>query len=312
MLAIEKYDLQVAVSPPPRAAMPDAPGRIAVRGTLHFHNRGRQAVGRVSWILYRLLTVSEVADGAGRRAVHFCQRVQSLRDWPSIQVNCVQVSCSPPVASGEMLALNLAYSGPVVGYREAFPYVHDAVERDRTLLRREVLWYPVSGFPTWATYTGAWQPRPFDVTMTLPSDWWGCLLPGSTVRDGPGIWRWQACSPGAVLVAGRYAPTAANTGEPCTVRAFTGQGAWASHVQEAAGLAVERLTPLIGPSPRAGDPWQIIEVPDHWGSEAMAGAVLMEHHANPARVIRETVHEVAHRWALGADPHRFCDESLVS
>ena len=311
MLSIDRLELQVDIQRHV-SSIPDAPGRIAVTGDITMRNRTRRPVSRATLLLYRLLTLDSLGDPDGVRPIRWRQHIRGLRDLPELQVNVVTLAFDTPLQEAESCSLALSYSGAVVGYREVFPYVHDAVERDRMVLRREVLWHPIAGPPTVAGFVrGLRAPAEFVVTATLPDGWWGAMpsIP-STFDPASHACRVAGESAGLSLVGGLFEHFHPPSGdEPVVVHAPPPHRDWASRVADAIQVTTERLTTWVGESPRRA-PWDVIEVPPHWGSEATPFALLIEHREDEPAVFQEAVHETTHRWAAPAGD-RFCDESLA-
>jgi hypothetical protein len=311
MLSIDRYELQVDIQPQ-LSGIPDAPGRIAVSGVITLRNRTRQPVFRTTWLLYRLLTLDSLGDPHGVRPIRWRQNIRGLRDLPALHVNVVTLTFEPPLGEGESCLLALSYSGTVVGYREVFPYAHDAVERDRMVLRREILWHPIAGPPTVAgLFRGLLAPAEFMVRATVPEGWWAAMpsIP-STFDPVSHTCRVAGESAGLSLVGGLFEHFHLPSGdEAVIVHAPPSHRDWASRVASAIQVTTERLTAWVGQSPRR-EPWNVIEVPQHWGSEATSFALLIEHREDESAVFQEAVHETTHRWALPAGD-RFCDESLA-
>lgn len=311
MLVIDRYELQVDVQ---RAlsGIPDTPGRIAVTGVLTVHNRIRHPVSRATLLLYRLLTVDSLGDPQGVRAIRWRQHIRGLRDRPELQVNVVTLTFDPPLRETESCPLGLSYTGPVVGYREVFPYAHDAVEHDRMVLRREVLWHPIAGPPTVAAfYRGLRTSATFVVRATLPAGWWGAMpsIP-STFDPATHTCRVVGESAGLSLVGGVFEHVQGMSGDAAVVvHARPQHRKWASRIADAIDVTTTHLRSWVGESPRR-QPWDVIEIPQHWGSEATPFSLLIEHQEDDSAVFREAVHETAHRWAVPAGD-RFCDESLA-
>ena len=312
MLSIDRYELRVDIHRP-LGGIPDAPGRISVSGEITLRNSGRHPVSRATLLLYRLLDLDDLGDPDGVRQITWRQHIRGLRDLPELQVNVVTLAFDQPLGDGEPCTLALSYSGPVVGYREVFPYAHDAVERDRMLLRREVLWHPIAASPTVdGFFSGLLAPAQFVVQAVLPDGWWGTMpqIP-STFDATAHTCRVSGESAGLSLVGGQFEHVQSGSGGGrVVVHASPQHRDWAARVAAAIRVTTERLGMWVGESPRHGDPWDVIEVPAYWGSEVTPFAVLMQYQTDDRDVFREAAHETAHRWAVPAGD-RFCDESLA-
>lgn len=80
------------------------------------------------------------------------------------------MSLPAPVEPGGECEIALRYGGPTAGAREVWPCLWDQVGRAYTLLRPDILWYPVVGEPTRPDLVRAWEaPFPYDLSIVTPS-----------------------------------------------------------------------------------------------------------------------------------------------
>ncbi len=261
--------LDVKLLPSPVASvMPDAPGHIRCTCTLEIV-AATGLVWRAHFVLYRLLRVSAITDGAGA-LLAFREHLHAVDGLPDMQVNALEVDFPAPMAPGERRTLRLSYEGPLVGYREVMPYVHDTVLGDVALLRPEVLWYPVPGQADASIVRRAGRTPPFGAVVRGPEGWWATMAGARRDSDTPAhadvLARFQGenCSAGFFPVAGLYGERAA--GEQFTAHHLPGHAAWAETAVAAARFAVETLTraPPVPGTPRpdpppgsaAGRPWR--------------------------------------------------------
>ncbi len=302
-------DLELLRSPI-ASVIPDAPGRIRCTCTLELA-AGADPIPGVQFVLYRLLRVSAATDGPYPR-LPFRQRVHAVDGLPDMQVNAVEVELPAPIAPGERRTLRLTYEGPLAGYREVMPYVHDSVQRDVAVLRPEVLWYPVPGVAGPDIVRRAYRTAPFEAVVRGPEGWWAAMAGARREEPEAGAmahFRGEEWSDGFFLVAGRYGERAA--GEDFVAHHLPGHEAWAETAAEAARFAMATLTNWLGPRAATGKRLDLVEIPEHWGSQSTPGLILEIYRDDPRHLFMEVVHEISHQWTPGVDPNRFCDEGVA-
>ena len=314
MFEVTHCGLDVELLPSPIASlMPDAPGRIRCTCALDLAAAG-EPVRCADFILYRLLQVSAATDGAGT-PLAFRERLHAVDGLRDMQVNAIEVQFPVPIAPGERRTLRLSYEGPLVGYREVMPYVHDAVLRDIALLRPEILWYPVAGRAGADIVRRAAGTPPFEAVVRGPEGWWAAMAGARREPDAaadPGVmahFRGVNWSEGFFLVAGRYGERAA--GEHFVAHHLPGHEAWAERAAEAARFAAATLTGWLGPRAARGERLDLVEIPEHWGSQSTPGLIMEIYREDPEHLFVEIAHEVSHGWTPGVDPNRFCDEGVA-
>lgn len=185
---------------PVSAIIPDAPGQVRVHATLRVRNPGSDPAARVVFYLYRLLAVNSARLPHTEEPLRVRQRPQCAE---FMEVNRVTLELPRPLAPGGEIDVSTHYGGPLVGYREVMPYVHDSVQRQFALLRPETLWYPVPAGP---------RPEGLDTILRRAerstagphrrgsAQWLAGAVPGGTARafqvDAPPL--------GLIVVAGRF------------------------------------------------------------------------------------------------------------
>ncbi len=311
MIEVLHYDLEIEILPHWLGArMPDAPGQILVACSMRVRNGGHEPVRSLKFVIYRLLRVSAASDGTGSPpAVH--QTLHAVEGKPELQVGVVHVELAHAIPPGQSRDLRLDYEGRLVGYREAMPYVHDSVRSDCAVLRPEVLWYPVAGDPTADIIHRAASVPVYGATVRCPEGWWAALAGARREHgaEGPVRFLGDNWSGGFYLVAGRYSERAG--GEHVAAHHLPGHEAWAEAVIEAGSFAASTLGGWLGPWAARSDRLEVVEIPEHWGSQATPGLILQTHRSDPRLIFTEVAHEVAHHWTPGRDPHRFCDEGFA-
>ena len=93
-------------------------GTIAVDCTVTLENRTAQAISAVPFLLYRLLRVDLIDDGAGR-ALPFTQAVVTLDQEPRWQVNAITISYTPFSGASTLFNANYSRAIPILTRAEA-------------------------------------------------------------------------------------------------------------------------------------------------------------------------------------------------
>ena len=314
MIDVTRFDLHVEIVPHwLGATMPDAPGHIRCTSIMEVRGAAAEPARSAPFALYRLLSVSAATDESGA-PLTVRQNLRQVEGWPAMHVNAISVDFPEPVAQGDRQTLRLVYEGPLVGYREVMPYVHDSVQADIAVLRPEVLWYPVLGGVEGGEdiVHRAVESPPFSVSVQCPEGWWAGMAGTRREPASGGVVRFHArpdWSGGLYLVAGRY--TEMGAGEHVAAHHLPGHEAWAGAVVESAQFAAATLTEWLGARASGHDRLDIAEIPEHWGSQSSPGLILQVHRADPRWTFAEVAHEVSHHWTPGADPNRFCDEGMA-
>ncbi|MGW8281676.1 MAG: hypothetical protein ACWGON_00130, partial [Gemmatimonadota bacterium] len=142
--------------------------RVVGTSTLTLKNTSNIVLSRVPLILNRVMRVSDVTTGDGRKLT-FRQRVTSFEDFEIFQVNAIEVDLTAPVPAGESVRLVVSFEGPLVGYTETgMSYVRDHISRDFTMLREDACAFPMVGVPSIERNRAAPRaPFEFAVSMTV-------------------------------------------------------------------------------------------------------------------------------------------------
>jgi hypothetical protein len=323
------YDLSLAIVP---EAMHPAytlyGGTIQVDCTATIENRTTAPVRTVPLLLYRLLHVDEVSDASGA-ALPFSQAVVALSDLRRMQVNTVEVSLLAALPAGASTRLRLRYGGPVCGYTEVYPYVHDHVSERYTLLRREVLWFPVVA----RSLDGCWRDAStFDLVVHVPRsdaaarEPWIAITNGQCceVKSGPeGLrYRWHTTEAQGRLTVACAPFRQADISPDVSLYYLPEDEVGAQVVARAMVRTRELCTAWFGLMPARS--LRIVEIPGGWGSEASATLILQTGEAFQAkgsddadayrRALSRAGHELIHLWGVpSAEEHvsRFLDEGIT-
>ena len=294
-------------------------GTITGDCLLRLKNSAKVAVASVPLNLYRLMEVVSVTDGSGQ-ALKFTQSVRIFEDWREFQVNHIRVPLGTPLAPGGETALRIKYAGPLLGYAEAMRYVKDHVGPDLTLIRTDSLAFPQIGVPSWKTNRAAGlKDYSFTVSLTVPSTHVvanaGDLVSKSE-KDGRTTYVYKSRVPSwrIDLAAADYEVIEGGAGR-FRVFAFPGDAAGGRALLGSLTDALALYTRWFGPLD-AFSGLTVIEVPDGYGSQADAAAVIQEAGAFKNPEARDKFyHELAHLWDVPAKdplPCRFESEGLAT
>jgi aminopeptidase N len=281
-------------------------------------NPGPGPVSIVPLNLYRLMEVTSVTDDSGK-SLEFAQRVCIFEDWRVLQVNHIRIRLNPPLSAGKSAALTIRYGGPLLGYAEAMRYVKDHIDKEMTLIRTDSLAIPEIAVPSWRTNRArGLKSHGYTVSVTAPSGLVvanGGNLISKTEANGKTTtvytsrvpsWRMDfAISNYEILegAEGRFRIFAFPADREGAVGLL-------KRLDEAMGLYTQWFGPL-----KTFRGLTVIEIPDGYGSQADAAAIIQEASAVKDRTKRVTFyHELSHLWNVdGKDPLpcRFESEGLA-
>lgn len=288
-------DLALTLEPHPVSSIiPDAPGQVRARATLRVRNSGPDSTTRVVLYLYRLLAV----DAARLTRTAEPLRIRQMPQRAGfMEVNRVTLGLPRPLAPDGEIDISVHYGGPLVGYREVMPYVHDSVQRQFALLRPETLWYPVPAGPraeSLRTILRRAAPAPpTHIAVEVP-DGWLTVVPGA-VRGGTGDKFRVDVSPfGLIVVAGRFHRIASGVGP---LFYLPGHRAWAERASAMCRMTEDTLRDWLGePLPWRQRGLTIVQVPRGWGSQNLGDVILQEGPQPRQQILPALAHEVAHFW----------------
>lgn len=308
---VSHYRMELSLLPGERS--------LSARTTMTIANTTAEVVGEIPFLLYRLFTVTEAWDEAGR-GLAYHQQVVIDRDMRALQVNYVRVTLPRPLAPGDSARVTLVYGGPLFGYEEVSAYVHDTVSEDYCLLREDSYAYPILARPTGAGRAGIVE-REFtwDLRVTVPAghvvatggeDLGTQSLADSTrfmFRSRVPTWRLD-------IAAAKFAHIADPHGE-LAVYVLPGHEGGAARVLEGMRRAIAFYTRRFGDIGQVS--YAAIEIPDGWGSQAGGGYCLQTAAAfTDSTRMGEVYHEIAHSWAVAVAPDaqrcRWFDEGFAS
>ncbi|HUM03661.1 MAG TPA: hypothetical protein VL084_15335, partial [Thermoanaerobaculia bacterium] len=272
-------------------------------------NDSSSPAAQASLLLYRLLTVRGVTNGAGS-PVPFTQQIVAFEDEARRQVNRVVVPLAPPLPPGGEIVLRVEYGGYLAGYVETGSlYIKDRVDESFTILREDAEAYPTVRVPSARVNRAAGLPD-FDylARITVPNTHVvasGGSLVERTERDGRATYVYRSVKPSWRMdfAIARYGVLER---DGFKVYHFPEDVRSAERILEAARAVRSSYTKRFGPLPEIPS-FAIIEIPDGWGSQADVTSILQSAAAfkNPERV-GELYHEVSHLWNVRSTDPSFC------
>jgi aminopeptidase N len=217
-------------------------------------------------------------------------------------------------------AVTIRYGGPLLGYSEAMGYVKDHIDKDMTLIRSDSLAIPEIGVPSWRTNRSrGLKSFGYKVSVTVPA--------GLVVANGGNLVSKNETNGKTTYVYTSKVPSwrmdfalskyEIRESEDKRFRIFSfpadGEGArdLLSRLTEALGLFTQWFGPL-----KSLQGLTVIEIPDGYGSQADAAAIIQEARAVRDRTNRsDFYHELSHLWNVEAKdplPCRFESEGLAT
>jgi len=270
---------------------------------LTIRNAGAAAVERVPLYLYRLLEVRGVAE-AGGAVLPFTQRVAALPDWPTRQVNRVDVRLSTPLAPGGQVVLAIQYDGYLLGYAElGMQYIRDRIDQDFVLIREDCDAYPQVGGDSWKSMRARGLPEfTYTAHVAVPKAYVvanGGELLGKQDRDGNVTYSYQSIKPSfrIDLAIGDYVILRDGTNKVfCFRQDEAGGKRVLSALKDALALYAKWFGPLVDFRGYA-----VIEIPEGWGSQADVTSIIQDAAAfQRPDALGRLYHEVAHQWNVRA------------
>lgn len=273
--------------------------------------------------LYRLQDVEGVEDTLGR-PLEFVADVVKAPDWPGFQAVTIEVKLPDAVGAGETARLRVRHGGPMLGYRELMRYTKDSIEEDFSLLRPDVLAYPVLGPVTERDLLGnintqivaGWT---FRLRVTVPKPL-VVAASGRQVRRtqlDAKRWRYEFES---ILPTWRVDVAVADykvveqAQQQLKVYVFPAHVKMAEAAMEVMVKAMDTFRQWFGPVPGAG--YTLIEIPEGYGSQA--GTLYCLQTADVLKdenKLQNLAHEISHAWNVPsreAHVSRFLDEAFAS
>ncbi len=271
------------------------------------------------FLLYRLLDVESVQDGAGR-SLEFSSAIVKDTDEPTLQVNYIRVRLPERLSLGGSTTVVMSYSGAVFGYPEVWAYVHDTVSEEYSLLRPDSFSYPVLGRPSATERFGADHKFTYLAEVTVPagvSVAMGGRLKATRQEVDSRTYVFESKVPTwRVDIAAAKFRVLEDAENKLAVFVFPDHEEGARRVLAAMKNVVALYSRLFGEVPDYQG-YTAIEIPAGWGSQAAELYFLQTAAAftDPKR-LGEVYHEVAHTWNARPKPEvqrtRWFDEAFAS
>jgi hypothetical protein len=296
-------------------------GTLECTATLAVRNVSRHNIRTVPLLLNRRLAVRQARDDTGL-VLPFAQSIQRVSGiGRRLRVNAVTLRLLRQLCPGSSARLTVSCAGTIAPYAEVWPYVHDRIAADYSLLRPDAFAYPVLSRPRWSDCREAWGRQfNYSIELTVPTGYTaacgGREYAKRTVR-GAALFCFKSAAPTwRIDAAVARFRVARDTDSGIRVYALPRDAAAAKRIITEARQARSFFTRQFGPAGGDGG-YAIIEIPSGWGSQAGDGYCLQEAGAfrNP-RSIDELYHEIAHRWNARATQQiqqcRWFDEAFAS
>ncbi len=274
---------------------------LAGTARIRVRNSSSAPAQEASLLLYRMLHANAVRDGRGA-AMQFRQAVVSFTDFPVRQVNQVVVVLPRTLPPGGETVIEVGFDGRLRGYVETGElYIKDRIDAEFTILRDDAYAYPRPGVPSTAiNRDGPMDAFTYSARITVPI---GLVVANGGRRVGVDT-TGRAVTYGftSLKPSWRMDFAIAQYGEvlagPFRVYHLPSDSEGAARVAAAAERALGLYTAWFGPRP---DPTTLtfIEIPDGWGSQTDATAIIQSAAAfKDPRQLREVYHEVSHLWGV--------------
>ena len=305
------YAMAVTIAPSTR--------HLTGTATMRIVNTTKRTVRRLPFLLYRLLSVEAVASAQGTPLL-YQQRIVSMAGEPEWQVNQAVITLSRPLVPGDTTNIRVTYAGSVFGYPEVMAYTHDQVSEDYTLLRPDVIAYPILADPDPSTFLGYDRRFDYELQVTVPRGMIvasGGAVGERTLSDSMETFRFasRGLTWRVDVAAARFTVVAGAGGDP-VVYALTTDSARAATVLKEIERVRAFYAERFGASPKARA-FTVIEIPEGWGSQASDFYILLAAAAfRDTGSVGQIYHEVGHAWNAAVKPDvqrtRWFDEAFAS
>jgi hypothetical protein len=308
---VAHYALAVTIAPTAK--------RLSGTATILVVNTTSRTVRSLPFLLYRLLSVDAAASGQGA-PLAYQQRIVPMTGEPNWQVNRAVITLARPLAPGDTSSIRLTYAGAVFGYPEVMAYTHDQVSDEYTLLRPDVLAYPMLADADPSAFLGYDRRFGYELQVTVPRGVTvasGGAVGARTSSDSTETFRFASRAPTwrIDVAAARFTVLAGPGGDPIVYALKADSARAATVLQE-----IERVRAFyanrFGVSPKARA-FTVIEIPEGWGSQASDFYILLAAAAfEDTGSVGQIYHEVGHAWNAEANPDvqrtRWFDEAFAS
>ncbi len=274
--------------------------RLSGAMTLEVENWTTKPASSISFILHRLMEVSQVRDGAGA-VLPFTQDVMRFRDDPIRQVTQIVVTLPQPIPPGARTAVRIDYAGYLTPYTEVgWLYVKDHIDTTFTIIRSDALAFPVIGGLSSAANRRTPDPDfIYEASVRVPSKYLvatGGAVTRTPHEDGTTTWRYTSGNPSPFLNIS-IAPFDTVSAGGIRIFYFPADSTGARRLLNRAQAALQTMTRWFGPLHTAAN-LTITEIPDGWGSQAhLVGGIIETAPAfRDTNRVGELYHELSHLW----------------
>lgn len=294
--------------------------RLEAQAVLTCANTTSMPQTEIPFLLYRLLDVQSVKDKHGV-PLQFTQRVTTLEDEPTWQVNSAKVILAQALPVGSSVSITINYRGSIYGYPELMAYTRDKIGEEYSLIRPDVIAYPMIGRPAYKSLRQSYQAFfTYQAHVKVPSGYTvacgGLLKETSNVGDSVTFVYESKAPTWRMDIAAAKFEVLKDEAHKLYVYILPEDRQGASSVLRAMKRAIDFYSRSFG-QVKNYQGYTAIEIPDGWGSQAgnyyilQAGAAFKD-----TQKVAEVYHEVAHTWNAKAKPElqrcRWFDEAFAS
>ncbi|MBI3193900.1 MAG: hypothetical protein HYZ34_05435 [Ignavibacteriae bacterium] len=310
--AISHYTLNIQLFPKDES--------LSAIAQITITNTTEQSFSELPFVLYRLLDVQSVTSESGE-ALHFTQDVQRFDDAATLQSNVVTVSLPTPFLPKQSLVIVIKYHGSIYGYPEVMAYTHDRIDEQYSLLRPDVLAYPLLSKPSFSERTSIlFQLFTYNLDVTVPKHYTvacGGVLQNIIEKNDSTTFIFNSKVPTwrMDIAAGKFI-TIKDEERKLFIYAMPEDSVGALNVLRGMKNVIALYSRLFG-EVKNYQGYTAIEIPDGWGSQAGDYYFMQTSAAfRDTNKLSEVYHEIGHTWDVSAKPEvqrcRYFDEAFAS
>lgn len=309
---ISHYNLNIQLFPKDESQT--ATARLTISNTTE------KSFKELPLVLYRLLDVQSVADEAGE-ALHFTQDIQRFDDAATLQANLISVTLSKPLLPKQTTIIAMKYNGAIYGYPEVMAYTHDRIDEHYSLLRPDVLAYPLLSKPSFSGRGSIlYQLFTYNLEVTVPNSYTvacGGVLKNVVNSKDSSTFIFESKAPTWRMdIAAAKFSTVKDESQKLFIYTMPEDSLGAHHVLRGMKNVIALYSRLFGEVENYQG-YTAIEIPDGWGSQAGDYYFMQTSAAfRDTNKLSEVYHEIGHSWDLSAKPEvqrcRYFDEAFAS
>ncbi len=283
-------------------------------------NTTEMSFKELPFILYRLLDVQSVEDKSGN-ALLFTQDIRRFDDATTLQANVISVTLSNPLLPKQTTVITMKYSGAIYGYPEVMAYTHDRINEQYSLLRPDVLAYPLLSKPSFSERSSIlYQLFTYNLEATVPNPYTvacGGVLKNIVSKNDSSTFIFESKVPTWRMdIAVAKFTTVKDETQKLFIYAMPEDSIGAVNVLHGMKNVIGYYSRIFG-DVKNYQGYTAIEIPDGWGSQAGDYYFMQTSAAfRDTNKLSEVYHEIGHTWDLSAKPEvqrcRYFDEAFAS